>query len=411
MGRRVLSVREIAREAGVDVDVALLTLWDSGLLYLADPDDRVRKEDTARARRAIGLATAREMRTPGYWAQVLGLDDAEFGSLLASLGIQTPAGSKRLPKGAVGKLRRHAKRSGDLAKHQFEKGQATASPRTDATQVAVAPFRWVVRGHKRVPGYILTAPDVERIHWALVQDFAKADDPIDPPGVASSDLLESAVHRVETALGETSKYPTVEMAAAALLHSIIHNHPFHNGNKRTALVSMLVALDLGGLVLTCTQDEVFRFVLQVAQHRVVPSDGGSMADREVIAITDWICQYSRLKEAGERPLPWRKLRRILVGYGCELDHPRGVGNRINISRTIERKGRLGRVRRQTLALQVAYGDEGREVARNTISEIRRSLQLDADHGIDSYVFYSKGGEPVDDFIVEYSQTLKRLARL
>lgn len=38
----------------------------------------------------------------------------------------------------------------------------------------------------------LTAKDVEKIHLCLVDDFARARDPIDPPGVKSWDMLESA---------------------------------------------------------------------------------------------------------------------------------------------------------------------------------------------------------------------------
>ena len=97
MGRRTPSVREIAGEADIDVDVALLTLWESGLLYLADPNDRIRTQDNTRARRALGLPTARELRTPGYWADVFGLDNVQFQSLLASLDIETIPESKRPP--------------------------------------------------------------------------------------------------------------------------------------------------------------------------------------------------------------------------------------------------------------------------------------------------------------------------
>ena len=43
--------------------------------------------------------------------------------------------------------------------------------------------------------------------------------------------------RPQTGLGTIDKYPTIEQKAAALLHSLIKNHAFHNGNKRTALVA------------------------------------------------------------------------------------------------------------------------------------------------------------------------------
>jgi len=76
-----------------------------------------------------------------------------------------------------------------------------------------------------------------------VADFAGTGDPIAPPGVRSMTLLESAVSRQHTALGGRLKYADPVSSAATLLYGICSDHPFHNGNKRTALVAMLVHLD------------------------------------------------------------------------------------------------------------------------------------------------------------------------
>ena len=68
------------------------------------------------------------------------------------------------------------------------------------------------------------------IHNQLVEDFAEHHDPIDPPGVRENGrLLESATLRPQTSLEGIRKYPSLEMASAALMHSLVHNHPFHNG--------------------------------------------------------------------------------------------------------------------------------------------------------------------------------------
>jgi death-on-curing family protein len=109
--------------------------------------------------------------------------------------------------------------------------------------------KWETVGHPTNNLVFLAADEVEKIHWILVEDFRRSKDPIDPPGIKSRDLLESAIYRLRTSLGGQSKYPTVPMAAAALLHAIISNHAFHNGNKRTALVATLVFLDMNGFLL------------------------------------------------------------------------------------------------------------------------------------------------------------------
>nr|WP_231134429.1 type II toxin-antitoxin system death-on-curing family toxin [Motilibacter deserti] len=269
---------------------------------------------------------------------------------------------------------------------------------------------WRAVGREREIVY-LTPAQLESIHQALIDDFADTDDPFGYPcGVREPALLESAAFRPQTSLGEHQKYPTVEMAVAALLHSLIHDHPFHNGNKRTALVAMLVMLDEHDLLLTCSEDEVFRLVLRVAQHSLVPRGADHLADREVLAVASWIRQNTRGIEWGERPIKWSRLRRILVGYGCTLEKARSVGNRMNIEREHLTRGFLGRTKRVALRTQVAYGDEGREVDRDTLKKIRKDLLLDEEHGIDSSAFYENACLPAD-FINRYRKTLKRLARL
>jgi death-on-curing protein len=87
-----------------------------------------------------------------------------------------------------------------------------------------------------------SAEDVLDLHAELVVLFAREDNPIFPPGVKDRKLLESACGRPQTSLGGTEKYLTVEQKAAALLHSLVKNHPFHNGNKRTALRTVVTFL-------------------------------------------------------------------------------------------------------------------------------------------------------------------------
>jgi death-on-curing protein len=201
------------------------------------------------------------------------------------------------------------------------------------------------------------------------------------------------------------------MAAAALLHSVALNHAFHNGNKRTAVVSILVLLDENGMQLTCNEDELFKLVLLVAQHRLVPRGANERADREVMEIARWIKEHSRRLEHGERVLKWVRLRRILAAFECWTEFSGGVGNRITVYRRVVVPRRFGRTRECTLHTQVYYGGEGTDVERNTVTKIRRELELDDDHGIDSRGFYNMEVRPAVDFIVTYRKSLSRLARL
>lgn len=113
---------------------------------------------------------------------------------------------------------------------------------------------------------------------------------------------------------------------------------------------------------------------------------------------------------GRKADSWLKLRRILRGFGCVSEVSPSAGNRIKITREVLRKGLFGRTRTEPLSIQVAYGDDGRTVERNTLNAVRRTLELDEEHGVDSRAFYEAESQP-DDFIQQYRTLLRRLSRL
>jgi death-on-curing family protein len=395
VARRVTTIAELAKGAGLDEDEALIRLWDAGLEKYADPADRIRRRDLQPALRALELPTRRDLTQPEYWCRQLGITRPELGQLLAELGSPMSRNAQTVPRGAVAKLRRRGRQS--LAVEQVEETpRATPEPK----------FEWRVQGHKRELR-LLTQAEVEAIHIELARDFERDADPIDPPGVRSAWLLGSAVFRQHTAMGGQSKYPTIEMAAAALLHAVVHDHPFHNGNKRTGLVAMLVLLDENGFMLICDEDDLFRMVVRLAQHKVVPP-GRDLPDREMSYLAEWICERSRGVDKSARPVQWRRLRQILRAFDCEVEIANG---KVNVERRLLEKARLGRTRARLVRTQVKYTDDGREATVQTIGKIRRDLELDDDHGVDSEQFYNRAGLVASAFIVKYRKTLKRLARL
>jgi len=402
MARKRVAIRDLAQEAGLEMDEALIVLWDAGFGYVNGPGDTLPRGESNRARRALGLATRRELASEQYWATALG--EADIPSLLASLGVPRAFEGGSLTKRAIHRLKAETRRRG-LAQLN------TGGREVALEQPTIAPFEWKSIGHEREMRY-LSADEITAIHQALVEDFWADRDPILPPGVKSQSLLESAVGRQKTSLDETPKYPTVEMTGAALFHALVHNHPFHNGNKRTALVSLLVFLDENGFTMTCTQDALFKLVLQLAQHVLVEGPRTELADREVLAVAQWISENSRWLEQGERPLAWRRLRRILTAFSCRLETPGTSGNRINISRELPIPGSfLRKAKTKVFRTQTAYAGEGREADANTIKKVRHDLELDDDHGVDSRAFYDNDQMSPSDFILKYRKTLKRLARL
>ena len=83
-------------------------------------------------------------------------------------------------------------------------------------------------------------------------------------------LLASAVARPQAGMFGQDAYPDLHSKAAALMHSLAANHAFVDGNKRTALNSAIVFLDLNGHPLTTPVDvdKMVEFTLAVAQSRI-----------------------------------------------------------------------------------------------------------------------------------------------
>lgn len=82
--------------------------------------------------------------------------------------------------------------------------------------------------------------------------------------IRDAGLLEAAVARPKATVLGIDAYPTIDLRAAALLHSLARNHPLVDGNKRLAWLATVVLLDLNGLRCDLSHDAAFDLVMGVA---------------------------------------------------------------------------------------------------------------------------------------------------
>ncbi|MFF9339478.1 MULTISPECIES: type II toxin-antitoxin system death-on-curing family toxin [unclassified Streptomyces] len=82
--------------------------------------------------------------------------------------------------------------------------------------------------------------------------------------IRDAGLLDSAVHRPSAAVFGEEAYPDLLAKAAALLQSLAVNHPFVDGNKRTAWLSCVTFLAVNGVQLRPDIDAAERLVIAVA---------------------------------------------------------------------------------------------------------------------------------------------------
>ncbi len=77
-------------------------------------------------------------------------------------------------------------------------------------------------------------------------------------------LVHSAIERPATTLMGQDAYPTLELKCAAQTESLARNHPFMDGNKRSAWIALNHLLRINGSLLFATQDEAFDYIQRVA---------------------------------------------------------------------------------------------------------------------------------------------------
>ena len=83
-------------------------------------------------------------------------------------------------------------------------------------------------------------------------------------GVRDAGLLESALARPQNILAYAESAPSLAALAAAYAFGISSNHPFVDGNKRTALLVSFAFLDVNGLEVTASQEDAFLTILGLA---------------------------------------------------------------------------------------------------------------------------------------------------
>lgn len=83
-------------------------------------------------------------------------------------------------------------------------------------------------------------------------------------GIRDEGLLESAVNAPFQSFDSVEQYPSIQQKAARLGFGLIKNHAFIDGNKRIGAHAMLVFLELNGISLQYSQDELSNVILDIA---------------------------------------------------------------------------------------------------------------------------------------------------
>ncbi len=122
----------------------------------------------------------------------------------------------------------------------------------------------------------LTHEQVLFLHYRLIEETGGSH------GISNVGLLQSAIARPAATFDNNDLYPDLFSKVAALMHSIINNHPFVDGNKRTAISAASIFLLRNNYILTVSNIELEQFTLRVAS-----------TDTKIEEISEWFTEHSK----------------------------------------------------------------------------------------------------------------------
>jgi death on curing protein len=125
----------------------------------------------------------------------------------------------------------------------------------------------------------VSADQVIALHRLLVRDFGGSS------GIRDRGALESAIARPAMTFGGDDLYTDVAAKTAALMHSLVLNHPFVDGNKREGVAAAEFFLERNGHQLLASDDELEGLTLAVAKGKI-----------QVEALAIWFRQRLRQNE-------------------------------------------------------------------------------------------------------------------
>jgi len=125
----------------------------------------------------------------------------------------------------------------------------------------------------------LSVDQVRALYRGLVEEFGGS------AGLRDRSGLEAAVARPAMTFDGEDLYPDLATKAAALMHSLVLNHPFMDGNKRVGVHAAEFFIERNGHALEADDGELERMTLAVAEGRVA-----------IEALTIWFRQRLRPAE-------------------------------------------------------------------------------------------------------------------
>lgn len=273
-------------------------------------------------------------------------------------------------------------------------------------------YVYVVDKHKPkeyVPSGMISEMDVIRAHYLIADYFISEGDEVHY-GIKNYNLLASAVDRQFVGFCGVDKWTDHYHKMATLYYGLNKDHAFEDGNKRVALLALLLYLDRVNLTIVCPKKDFEELSVRVAANQLYLyrqfEKFTKNDDAEVRFIAWMIRKNTRQKDKRVYSITFAELDQRLRKYGFWLEYDKGVANvckykKDSIVDYLRVKKKVVKV------IQIGYPGAKRQVNIKALKEVLKATNLDEQHGVDSQVFFN-GAIPEYKLIDEYRHPLRRL---
>ena len=269
----------------------------------------------------------------------------------------------------------------------------------------------------RFPGNLTQYEEVLKAHYFICDYFA-TEDTTSLVGVKSVNMLCSAVARQVVEFMGKRKWNDEFEVAATLFFGLVKNHPFHDGNKRTALLALLNHLRKIRRIPCVPQRQFEELTIRVAESNwdaLFGKRNSQNYDSDVDKIDSVIRmlalklrKMTRLVDSKFRPVTYFELEAAISKFGFHFKNPHK--NTIDIyqyHRHINFFGFETKRIDEIKICNIGFPGYKRQVGRESLKEILKRIGLDKNHGFDrASIFHN--AEPIYKLIQDYEGPLRRL---
>jgi len=150
------------------------------------------------------------------------------------------------------------------------------------------------------------------LHDEAVSRLWPGAQPVAKGGLRDRGLLDSALNRpFQSAFGEDA-YPTILQKAAALFHSLVANHCFVDGNKRTAVVALETFLTANDYAATFSDEDIYEVARQAAAHALRGVSAAKAYEEILAVLAKKVMPLARLRRRRDENAAFRELYSIVT---------------------------------------------------------------------------------------------------